>query len=297
MIAKLQSISYTQNALSYCEQGGEIIYSNQCLGNSKDIYLQMLENNANNDRCLKQTFHIKIRIAAEDKGKLNIQNWIDISNDYAAKIGFQNNPFAVYIHEEGTEAEHLHIVASRITENNKAVSDGYTHYKNMDFCREIEGKYSLRKVERVLEKVKNNEVFQSSDKRISPLKETIFKAIEMSDTMDDVIFHLKNQGIKVKIGRGIGFTDGAVYFKGSSIDRRLSLKGIEGLLSYEYQQNQQLEQNTQHNTLPSTEQSTEEFNSDLIFDTINNLTEKNSDSNDFEEDTKKRKKRNKGRIL
>ena len=239
MIAKIESISvaHTLNSLSYCEKGGEIIYSNKCLGNSKDIYLQMLENNALNDRSTKPTFHVKIRIAPEDKGKLNIQDWIDISNDYAAKIGFQNNPFAVYIHEESSDREHVHIVGSKIFENNKAVSNSYTHYKNMDFCREIEVKYNLRKVERVLEKVKNNEIFQSSDKRNIPLKEKVFKAIEMSDTVEDVIFHLKNQGIKVKIGRGIGFTDEkGVYFKGSAIDRKLSLKGIEKLLSYETQQ-------------------------------------------------------------
>tara|TARA_R110001583_G_scaffold44966_2_gene142199 strand:- start:10669 stop:11550 length:882 start_codon:yes stop_codon:yes gene_type:complete len=285
MIAKLESIAHTQNALSYCEQGGEIIYSNQCLGNSKDIYLQMLENNAFNDRCSKQTFHIKIRIAPEDKGKLNTQNWIDIANSYANKIGFQDNPFAVYIHEEGSDSkrEHIHIVASKIKSDNLAVSDSYTHYQNMDFCREIEEKYNLRRVDRVLEKIKNNEAFQSSDKRIQPLKEKIFKAIDSSDTMEDLIFLLKIEKIKVKISRGIGFTDEkGVYFKGSSIDRKLSLKGIEKLLSYEHQQNQQLEQNT--------EQSTEKFNSDLIFDTVNNLIENNSDSNDFEEDTKKRKR-------
>lgn len=288
MIAKIESIStgHTLNSLSYCEVGGELIFSNLCLGNSKDIYLQMLENNALNDRCSKQTFHIKIRIAPEDKGKLNIQDWIDISNGYATKIGFQNNPFAVYIHEEGNEREHIHVVASKILENNTAVSDSYTHYKNMDFCREVEKKYNLRKVERVLEKVKNGEVFQSSDKRINPLKNKIFNAIEMSDTLEDVAFLLQNQRIKMKTGRGIGFTDEkGVYFKGSSIDKKLSLSGIEKLLSYEYQQNQQLEQNT--------EQNTEEFNSDLIFDTVNNLIENNSDSNDFEEDTKKRKRQKK----
>ncbi len=166
MIAKLESIAHTKNALSYCEKGGEIIYTNQCLGNSKDIYLQMLENNALNDRCSKPTFHVKLRIAPGDIGKLNVQDWIDISNDYAAKIGFQNNPFAVYIHEESSEREHVNIVSSKILENNNVVSDSYTHYKNMDFCREIEAKYNLRKVERVLEKVKNNEVFKSSDKRM-----------------------------------------------------------------------------------------------------------------------------------
>ena len=240
MIAKLESIAHLKNALSYCEQGGEVIYTNLCLGNSKGIYLQMLEHNAFNDRCPKHTFHIKIRIAPEDKGKLNIQDWIDISKDYATKIGFQDNPFALYIHEEGTENEHIHCVASRIKPNNLAVSDSYTHYDNMDFCRELEqnNKYNLRKVKRVFETVKNNEVFKSSDKRIQPLKEKIFKAIEMSDSIDDVIFHLKNEGIKVKIGRGIGFTYKDVYFKGSKIDRGLSLAGIKKLLSYENQEKQ-----------------------------------------------------------
>lgn len=284
MITKLESIAHTKNALSYCEQGGELIFSNLCLGNSKDIYVQMLENNALNDRCSKPTFHIKIRIAPEDKGKLNIQDWIDISNDYAAKIGFQNNPFAVYIHEDSSEKEHIHIVSSRISENNNAVSDSYTHYKNMDFCREIETKYNLRKVERVLEKVKNNEIFQSSDKRIYPLKEKIFKAIEMSDTMEDVIFLLKHQGVTVKIGRGIGFTDDkGVYYKGSSIDRRLSLKGIEKLLSYENQQKQQTSIPIEH------------LNSNIIFDTINNLMDNNSSDFEDADELKKRKKKKKYR--
>jgi len=241
MIAKIESISevHTLNSLKYCEQGGEIIYTNLCLGSSRDIYLQMLENNFLNDRTSKPSFHAKIRISPEDKGKLNLQDWIDISSKYATKIGFQNNPYAIYIHEEGSENEHVHIVASKILENNNAVSDSYTHYKNMDFCREIEAKYKLRKVDRVLEKVKNNEIFKSSDKRIEPLKEKIFKAIDMSDSMNDIIFHLKNQGIKVKIGRGIGFIDEkGVYFKGSTIDRKLSLLGIKKLLSYENQEKQ-----------------------------------------------------------
>jgi len=242
MIAKIESISeaHTINSLKYCEQGGELIYTNLCLGSSRDIYLQMLENNSLNDRASKPSFHAKIRIAPEDQGKLNTQDWIDISNDYAATIGFHNNPFAIYIHEEGTDKEHCHIIASRIKPNNLVVSDSYTHYDNMDFCRELEqnNKYNLRKVKRVLESMKNNEVFKSSDKRIEPLKEKIFKAIEMSDSMEDVIFHLKNEGIKVKIGRGIGFADGGVYYKGSFIDYRLSLAGIKKLLSYENQEKQ-----------------------------------------------------------
>ena len=40
-------------------------------------------------------------------------------------------------------------------------------------------------------------------------------------------------------GRGIGFTDEkGVYFKGSDINRKYSLKGIEELLSYKHQEKQ-----------------------------------------------------------
>lgn len=241
MIAKSQSISYTKNALAYCERGGELLTTNLCIGNSEDISKQMQKNNALNDKCLKHTLHVKIRVAPEDKGKLNTQDWIDISKKYAYKIGFQNNPYAVYIHKEATDMEHIHIVASRIKDDNKAVSDSYTHYKNMDFCREIERKYSLRKVERVLEKVKSQEKFIGSDKRKILLKTKILQVIDLSDSLDDVVFHLKNRGIKTKIGRGIGFEDEkGAYFKGSSIDRKFSLKGIEKLLSYDNQEKRDL---------------------------------------------------------
>ncbi|WP_299155356.1 relaxase/mobilization nuclease domain-containing protein [uncultured Christiangramia sp.] len=237
MIAKLQSISYTGNALQYCERGGEILHSNDCLGSAKQIYDQMKILEKRNDRCEKKAFHIKIRIAPEDQSKLTNQDWLDISKEYAKKIGFEKNLYAVYIHEEGSVKEHIHIVASRIREDNLAVPDNYTHYKNLDFCRAIEKKYNLRVVERKLEHIKDQKEFISSDDRTSKLKEAVFNAIEMSDSMQDLVFHLKNHNIKTKIGRGISFVDqNGVRKKGSEIDRKLSLQGIEKLLSYKNQE-------------------------------------------------------------
>lgn len=206
MIAKLESISYGKNALAYCERGGELLYTNKCLGNSNQIYEQMKIQGRFNDRCIKRFFHIKIRQAPEDKGKLTKQDWINIAQDYAKTIGFEDNAFALYIHEFKTEKEHSHIVASRIGENNLAVRDDHTHYKNMDFCRDIEANFNLRKVDRRLEKFKAQEKFISTDAKVQDLKEEIFAAINMSDSMKDLIFHLENRGIKTKIGRGISFT-------------------------------------------------------------------------------------------
>lgn len=245
MIAKLQSISYLSNALSYCERGGELLHTNQCFGAASDINLQMEKHNHFNDKCLKNTFHVKIRIAPEDIKKLNTQDWIDISIEYAKKIGFADNPFAVYIHEEETEKEHIHIIASRIKSDNKAVKDNYTHYKNMDFCRAIEEKYNLRKVSRVLEVLKKKTSFVKDDHRILPLELKIKKAINQSDSIDDFVFHLDNMGIKTTLGRGIGFTDEkGVYFKGSDVNRKYSLSSIKNMLTYKEQEKQEEVQKT-----------------------------------------------------
>lgn len=236
MITKIKSISYLKNALNYCERGGEIIASFHCLGNSSQIFSQINTRHTFNDRCQKNTFHAKIRIAPEDKGILNTQDWIDISNKYAHKIGFNNNPYVVYIHEENTEKEHIHIVGSRINEYNIAISDSFLHYKNLDFCREIEKAYKLRKVSRRLEKLKANEEFIASDYRIDELKKEIFDAIKMSDSVENLINHLKSRNIKTKKGRGISFIDSkGVSRKGSSIDRRLSLSGIIKLIEQKNQ--------------------------------------------------------------
>ncbi|MBL4798078.1 MAG: relaxase/mobilization nuclease domain-containing protein [Oleispira sp.] len=240
MIVKLQTISHTANALAYCEKGGDIIATHMCLGDSTSINKQMKKHNSINDRCYKNTFHIKIRIAPEDKGKLSIQDWIDISNGYAKKIGFNKNPYAVYIHEENTEQEHVHLLVSRILPNGLATNDSFTHLKSMDYARYLEEKYTLRKVERKLEKLQKNEIFIASDKRHAILKLTIGKAIEFSDNFEDFKFYLKNEGIKVKEGRGIGFTDAkGVYFKGSAIDRKFSLKGIKNAIEGQHQINKQ----------------------------------------------------------
>lgn len=219
MIIKNQSISHTFNALSYCEKGGELIYTHKCLGSTQEIFDQMDRINRQNQRCHKPTFHVKMRMAPEDFGKLTIQEELDILKRYTEKIGFDKNLYAIYIHKEGTPEQHFHIVASRILENNRAVSDSFYKFKNNDFCREIEEEFGLRKIERGLEKVR---------KAKDSLKEVILHCLDQSLDIEDFIFELSQYNIKVRLGRGITFEDekGTLY-SGSSIDRNLSLMLIE----------------------------------------------------------------------
>ncbi len=232
MLINFMTIGHSKSLLSYCEKGGEIIHSNKSLGDSDQIYLQMKQQEALNTKCMKKTFHASLRIAPEDKGKLSIQDWIDISERFAKKIGFENNIYAVYMHEENTAKEHIHIVATRINDDNKAVDNNYTKYKSMDFSRDIENEYSLRKVTRKLEKIKAKEVFITKDHRTLTLHKIITSEKKKSKDINDLITNLKRKhGIRTKVGKGIYFTDKqGVKKKGSEIHKTLSIKGIHKFL-------------------------------------------------------------------
>ena len=65
------------------------------------------------------------------------------------------------------------------------------------------------------------------------------------EKISDLSNQLENMGVKTKLGRGIGFTDvEGVYFKGSDINRKYSLKGIEELLSYKHQEKETYKPNS-----------------------------------------------------
>ncbi len=54
------------------------------------------------------------------------------------------------------------------------------------------------------------------------MKEEIYKAIDISDSIDDLVFNLKKNKIQTKIGWGISFIDNqGVRKKGSDINRNL----------------------------------------------------------------------------
>lgn len=61
---------------------------------------------------------------------------------YAKSHGFDENQYAVYLHDE-KEHLHLHIVVNRIGIYLKACSSSNSYYKNKDFAKEMEIKYHL----------------------------------------------------------------------------------------------------------------------------------------------------------
>ena len=148
---------------------------------------------------------------------------IDIVQKYSEKQGFNENQFAVYLHEDKSH-RHLHIIANRVGDNLKTCSSSNSYYKNLDFSKELETEYKLVETQRP----GKGQEFEPSNERAKVIRKVLDICISDSDSLRDFCSKVEDFGIKVYKGRGISFTDqSGATFKGSSIGREYSLKGIE----------------------------------------------------------------------
>jgi hypothetical protein len=85
---------------------------------------------------------IHISLNPDPKDKLNDEKFSDIAQEYMQKLGYGNQPFIVYKHED-IDRHHLHIVSVKVDETGKMIRDNFQHRLSMRICRELEKKYSL----------------------------------------------------------------------------------------------------------------------------------------------------------
>lgn len=156
MVAKINSgtslygaIIYNQNKVK--EEKAHIIFGNRIISNWTDnpenvlqqILLSFENYLLNNRRTEKPIVHISLNPSLEDH--LSDEQFASIAQDYMEKMGFGDQPYIVYKHED-IKRKHIHIISVRIDENGKKISDSYEHRRSMDVCRELEVKYGLKQI-------------------------------------------------------------------------------------------------------------------------------------------------------
>ena len=93
----------------------------------------------------KPIVHISINPHPEDV--LSDQQLADIAQEYMQKLGYGNQPYLVYKHED-IDRHHIHIVGLRVDENGKPLNDKFEHRRSKQITRELEKKYDLHPAER-----------------------------------------------------------------------------------------------------------------------------------------------------
>ena len=151
MVAKINSGNSLYGILSYNQtkvdkSQAKVIFANKMIENADgnfDIHtcLQSFEPYLlANKRTEKPALHISINPAPKDK--LSDEQLVEIAQEYMQKMGYGDQPFIVYLHED-IERRHIHIVSLRVDENGKKINHNFERRRSMDACRELEQKYGL----------------------------------------------------------------------------------------------------------------------------------------------------------
>lgn len=91
-------------------------------------------------RTKKPVIHISLNPHPDDK--ITDEQFSAIAQEYIEKMGYANQPFIVYKHED-IDRHHLHIVSLAVDEQGKKINDGNNFYKSKHITREMEQRYGL----------------------------------------------------------------------------------------------------------------------------------------------------------
>lgn len=179
MIAKINTGSSLYGALSYNQEKldteeAKILYSNRIMqqpDGEHSMYLNMKSFEPYllvNNKTEKPVLHISLNPHPDDK--LTDQQMTDIAQEYMNKMGYGDQPYIVYKHED-LDRHHLHIVSVNVDETGKKLNSNYDYKRSKEITRELENKYNLLPAE------KKQNIEKLDLKRVNPKAGDIKKQV------------------------------------------------------------------------------------------------------------------------
>jgi Relaxase/Mobilisation nuclease domain len=246
MIGKISLGKSFKGCIAYCledkklKQSGEItiehraepILYNRCFGEKKDLIDQFNDQRSLNRKLEKPVMHITLSLAPGEK--LEREKLIELIQDCAKNLGFENNQYLAVSHMD-TNHQHVHLVVNRINRDGKTLSDSNNYKKIAGFCRQMEQKYNLKQVLSPRPFLpKEQRLIPRHDQRKEKLRDNVKQSLYTSKNYQEFQIKMKEKGYQVIKGRGISFLDGkGVKCKGSQVG--FSLMRIEKIFEKKLQ--------------------------------------------------------------
>lgn len=99
-------------------------------------------------------YHISLNFSIEDKAHLSDGLMAEIAREYMQRMGIVNTQYIVCRHTD-TAHPHLHIVANRVDNDGRTISDSNDSRRSTKICRELTQEYGLH-IANGKEKVRRN---------------------------------------------------------------------------------------------------------------------------------------------
>lgn len=96
-------------------------------------------------RTKKPVLHISLNPHPDDK--LTDQDFEILAREYLEKLGFGEQPFIIYKHED-IDRHHIHIVTANVNEQGKRLNQDFLFRRSKKITTELEEKYNLHKAQR-----------------------------------------------------------------------------------------------------------------------------------------------------
>ncbi|QEC69732.1 relaxase [Panacibacter ginsenosidivorans] len=188
MVAKITIPKSIEAALNYNEKkvqkgNAECLHAANYLSDVQQMnFYQKLNGfeslNSLNERAFTKTLHVSLNFDPSEK--LSNEKLVEVANVYMNKIGFGEQPFLVYKHEDAGHP-HIHIVSTTIKEGGSRINTHNIGRNQSEKARkEIEGMYGLVRAER------QQQIMKPGIKPVDPEK-AIYGKTETKRSISNVV--------------------------------------------------------------------------------------------------------------
>jgi uncharacterized protein involved in high-affinity Fe2+ transport len=171
----------------------------------------------------------------------------EIAEKYLKALQIENTQYAISKHTDKAHL-HLHILANMVNNDGRAISDSWIGLRGKKIAQKLTEEYKLiPAIEKNLKKT-NLEALNEMEGTKYKIYIAIVENLPKCQAMEELETSLLKLGIETKYKykgqtqgkQGISFKKGDYCFKGSEVDRKFSIAGLEKTL--EQQRKQQPEQ-------------------------------------------------------
>ncbi len=177
-------------------------------------------------------YHISLNFAIEDTARLTDDLMTEIAREYMRRMGIVNTQYIVCRHTDTTHP-HLHIVANRVDNDGRTISDSNDSRRSVDICRQLTDEYGLH-IANGKDKVRRDRL-RGKDRIRYRIYDAVKAALATCRSWSELDKTLNRQNIHIRFQYdtvrdriiGISFTADGCTFSGSKIDRAMSYYALD----------------------------------------------------------------------
>ncbi|KAB7725231.1 relaxase/mobilization nuclease domain-containing protein [Rudanella paleaurantiibacter] len=180
----------------------------------------------------RAVWHTSISFNPDDAPRLTNEKMLAVAHDYVAGMGLDRTQYAIIRHHD-KEHPHFHIIANRVANDGQTISDSHNYKRSEHLLKQLSQKHELTPVQGKRPDRIHEEQLRGADKTKHEIYQAAHRALDGCQSAQQFADRMREQGITYQVRRnaagkqtGISFEKGGHCFKGSEIDRKLSLSGI-----------------------------------------------------------------------